>query len=165
MLHTLVPRALRGRLGRWVSSHPDVDPSAPGQRRRYGGSHAVRDQHMPKAEIIASIPIVHPWPDTPRGFRRCKSLTIRWRLRADGAVTCQVEGVGDGRNPLPRDAWPPSLDTGDRPAVDGKGKPVRLRLSEDDQMFPGDCLQNWLIASATAVDVTPPAPNRLTEGG
>jgi hypothetical protein len=126
----------------------------------------VRDAHMPKPGILASIPILHPWPDAPRGFRKCRTLTIRWRLRDDGSITSQVEGVGDGRNPLPRDAWPPALDTSDRPDVDPTtGKPTRLRLSEDDLMFPGDTLQGWLIASAVAVDVTPPAPNRLTEGG
>ena len=125
----------------------------------------VRDAHMPKPGIIASIPICHPWPDAPRGFKRCNSLTIRWRLREDGSITSQVEGVGDGRNPLPRDAWPPNLDTSDQQAAGDNGKPVRLRLTEDDQMFPGDCLTAWLLSSATATDVTPPAPNRLTEGG
>jgi hypothetical protein len=125
---------------------------------------ATMPEQPPKATILASIPILHPWPDAPRGFRRCKTLTIRWRLREDGSITSQVEGIGDGRNPLPRDAWPPNLDTSDRTDVDPKsGKPTRLRLTEDDRMFPGDCLQNWLIASAVAVDQTPPAPNRLSD--
>jgi hypothetical protein len=123
-------------------------------------------ERPPKPAIIASLRLCHPWPDAPKGYRRCKSLTIRWRLPEDGSVTSQVEGVGDSHGvPLPRDAWPPNLDTSDRTEVDGNGMPVRIRLTDHDKTFPGDALDNWLVASAAAVDLTPPAPNRMIEGG
>jgi hypothetical protein len=119
----------------------------------------------PKAAIIASVRLRHPWPDAPVGYKRCKTLIVRWRLRQDGAITSQVEGIASASGKLlPRDVWPPNLDTADRPELDGKGKPVRLRLSDDDHTYPADRLDDWLVANGAAVDVTPPATGRLTDG-